>query len=217
MRLLGIVKRKELFDFYLGIEVIKKNKPIPADYSPLDLDAIDVNALDAWLEDHGYKPGVISGFRSWAHVELDKNDLLDIAVKKGIFKSTRVLRKLVGTPELSDWIPDKNPLPTWYGPLFIGEFRDDFSIILRAATPGEKREGAKLYVEDGSGRSICYFRTLLRTGMPSQMRGYIGFDPDPQSYFFQTLLEGEFAITCTNKRGGKYKTFEQLLDTISRP
>lgn len=190
MKRIGIITRRNLLDFYLGIEVIKKNKRIPASYRSLNLDAINVNDLDEWLELNDYKHGVISGFRSWAHVELDKDDLLDIAVENRIFRSTRVLKKLAGTSELNDWIPDKNPLPIWYGPLWNGELREDFSIILRAATPGEKREGAKIYVEDGSGRSICYLRTLLRTGASSKMRGYLGFDPDPQSHFFQTHSRG---------------------------
>ncbi len=69
---------------------------------------------------------------------------------------------------------------------------------------------AALYVEDGSGRSICYYRSLLRTGAASTMRGYIGFDPNPQSVSFRTELERESARNAT-----RYSTLENILNAIN--
>lgn len=207
MRLLATVSRKDVIKFYLDGEAFKRNKPIPPSFASLNLD--DPNATNRWLEHNDYKRGVLSGFAQWAFVELSVDDIGNLAVVNHIFKSSRVLKKLAGTRELEDWIPNRNPLPLWYGPLWANLWSDEYAIILRPPTPGERSEGAALYVEDGSGRSICYYRSLLRTGAPSRMRGYIGFDPDPRSDFFQTLLEKEFA---TN--GVRYSTLENMLKTI---
>ncbi len=156
-----------------------------------------------------YKQGVLSGFAQWGLVELSVDDIGNIAVVNHIFKASRVLKNLKGTRELEDWIPNRNPLPIWYGPLWANVWSDDYAIILRPPTPGERLEGASLYAEDGSGRSICYYRTLLRTGAPSRMRGYIGFDPNPKSEFFQKSLEGEFA-----KNAAQYSTLESTMRMI---
>jgi len=199
------ISRKELIDFYLNIEKLKKGKQVPADYDSLNWD--DPNALDNWLQANAYKHGVIAGFREWNYVKLLREDLLDIAVVNHIFHKDRVLHKLVGNEEFEQWTPNREPLPTWYEPLQNGIFKEEFSIILRAPTPGEKKEGARLYVEDGSGRSICYLRTITKKKIESQMCGYIGFDPDPKSDFLQNRLEKEFA---NNHNGEKYSTIEKL-------
>ncbi|HME57401.1 MAG TPA: hypothetical protein VKF63_03625, partial [Terracidiphilus sp.] len=137
------------------------------------------------------------------------DDIGNIAIVNHIFRSNRVLKNLAGTREFEDWIPNRNPLQLWYGPLCANEWRDEYSIILRPPTPGERSEGAALYVEDGSGRSICYYRSLLRAGTSSKMCGYIGFDPNPQSKFFQDELEREFAINAV-----RYSTLEKMLRAI---
>jgi hypothetical protein len=193
--------------FYLDGEALKKNKPIPPTFGALNLD--DPNATDQWLRENDFKHGVITGFAQWALVELSVHDIGNIAVVNHIFKSSRVLKKLAGTRELKDWIPNRNPLPLWFGPLWANEWRDEYSIILRPPTQGERAEGATLYAEDGSGRSICYYRSLLRTGVLSQMRGYIGFDPSPESTFFADRLEGEFATNAA-----RYSTLESVLKAI---
>lgn len=208
MKLLATVSRKELIKFYLDGEALKKNTSVPQTFASLDLD--DPNATDQWLQENGYKRGVISGFAQWALVELSVDDIGGIAVVNHIFKSGRVLKNLAGSKELEDWIPNRNPLPVWYGPLGATEWRDEYAIILRPPTPGERREGAALYAEDGSGRSICYYHSLLRTGVPSRMCGYIGFDPDPSSEFFQKSLEGEFA-----RNAARYSTLENTMRMIS--
>jgi hypothetical protein len=208
MKLISTINREQLIDLYLGAEAVKKNKPIPQNYASLDRD--DPDALDAWLKANGYKDGVISGFKSWALVELSTDDLSNVAVVTGIFQSGRVLKNLAETPELNRWIPDRNPLPIWYAPLSIGIWDDSFSIILRAPTNDERSEGAKLYVEDGSGRSICYFRYLFQNKAESRMRGHIGFDPDPRSSFLKNQLDGQFADA------DKYATYEKLIADITK-
>jgi hypothetical protein len=207
MKLLATVSRRELIKFYLDGEALKKNTSVPQTFASLDLD--DPNRTDQWLRENGFKSGVISGFTQWALVELSVEDIGNIAVVNHIFRGGRVLKNLKGTRELADWIPNRNPLPIWYGPLWANVWSDDYTIILRPPTPGERREGAALYAEDGSGRSICYYRALLRTGAPSRMRGYIGFDPDPSSEFFQKSLEGEFA-----KNAARYSTLENMMRVI---
>ncbi len=203
MKLLSVVPQKDVIDFYLGIEAVKKVKPIPSDYPSLNLD--NPNATDDWLNAHFYKRGVLAGFRQWALVELSLDDIGRIAIVDGIFASHKVLKELAGTQELADWVPNRTPLPVWYGSLCAAEWRDEYSIILRPPTPGERRRGAALYVEDGSGRSICYYRSLLLTGGPSKMRGYIGFNPNPQSRFLRTWLEREFWLNAQ-----RYSTLENI-------
>jgi hypothetical protein len=207
LKLLTTVSQRQVMKIYLDGEALKKNTPIPPTFSALNLD--DPNATDQWLRENGFKHGVITGFVQWAIVELSVDDIGNIAVVDHIFKSSRVLKKLAGTRELEDWIPNRNPLPLWFGPLWANEWRDEYSIILRPATPRERAEGATLYAEDGSGRSICYYRGLLRTGTSSRMRGYIGFDPSPRSTFFTDSLEREFATNAA-----RYSTLESLLEAI---
>jgi hypothetical protein len=208
LKLLTIVSRKQVIKFYLDGEALKKNTPIPPTFSALNLD--DPSATDQWLRENDFKSGVITGFAQWAFVELSVDDIGNIAVVNHIFKSSRVLKNLAGTRELENWIPNRNPLPPWFGPLWANEWRDEYSIILRPTTPGERAEGATLYAEDGSGRSICYYRGLLRTGATSRMRGYIGFDPSPRSAFFTCSLEGEFATNAA-----RYSTLENMFKAIN--
>jgi hypothetical protein len=208
MKLLEIISRREVIMAYLDGEAAKKNRPISQSFCALDFD--DPNAIDRWLKRNNYKPGVLGGFRQWALIELSTEDIGQIAIVNSIFKSgQRVLKNLAKAQELADWVPNCNPLPTWFQPLWLAEWKDEHSVILRPPTPGERREGAKLYVEDGSGRSICYYRTLQRIEGPSRMRGYFGFDPDPNSLFLQRNLEGEFATNAT-----QYSTLQSTLATI---
>ena len=207
MKLLSTVTRKELIEFYLDGEVFKRNKPIPETFASLSLE--DPNVIYQLLDDNGYKCGVLSGFAQWALVELSVDDIGNVAVVDHIFESERVLKNLARTRELEDWVPNQNPLPLWFGPLWANEWRDDFSVILRPATPRERTEGASLYVEDGSGRCICYYRSLLRTGNASKMRGYIGFDPNPQSLFLQRELQREFS-----RNAARYSTAEKMLREV---
>jgi hypothetical protein len=207
MKLLTVVPRREAIKLYLDREAVKKNKPIPPTFWALDLD--DPNVTDQWLSENGYKCGVLSGFAQWAFVELSLVDIGNIAVVDGIFKSGKVLKDLAGCQEFRVWIPNKSPLPVWYAPLEKADWRDEYSIFLRPPTPGERLKGASLYVEDGSGRSICYYRSLLRTGTPSRMRGYIGFEPSPRSVFLQTCLEREFTINAPG-----YSTLESTFKAM---
>jgi hypothetical protein len=138
MKLLATVSRKEVIRFYLEGEAIKKNKPIPATFGLLNL--ADPNATYQWLQENHYEPGVISGFAQLASVELSVDDIGNIAIVDGIFEpgSSKVLKNLAGTQEFVDWIPNRNPLPIWYGPLCATEWKNEYSTILRPPTPGGK-------------------------------------------------------------------------------
>lgn len=208
MKLLKVVSQKDVIDFYLAGEATKKNNPIPSDCSLVNFG--DPNAIDDWLSTHAYKHGVLGGFRQWALVELSTDDIGDIAIVNHIFASGRVLKHLAGTRELAQWVPNRTPLPIWYEPLNAAQWSDDYTVILRPPTPGERREGAALYAEDGSGRCICYYRSLLQAGLESKMRAYVGFSPNPQSTFLSTLLEQEFAINAA-----RYSTLETLQKMVN--
>ncbi|MFA5993700.1 MAG: hypothetical protein WC823_01945 [Parcubacteria group bacterium] len=207
MKILKTITRKELINFYLVSDRNKKNKPIPDGIDPLMWD--DPNKLDEWLGKFEYKTGVITGFRQWAYVQISKEDFLDSAISDSIpqFKNKgQRLRDLVGTKEFLAWKP-KDSLPIWYDSLSKGVFDEKFAIIVRPACESEKRQGAKFYIEDGSGRSICYLRSILKIGKESKMTGYIGFDPDPMSNFLQEKLDGEFS----RENRDKYLKIENIL------
>jgi hypothetical protein len=205
MKFLGLASRKEVIDFYIRTDAAKKSTPSLPDWLNLE----DANAVDDWFGKNDYKPGAISAFRSWAKVRLSWSDFLEIAVVNGIFVSSRVLGKLIGTSELKDWKPKKENMQTWHDSLSGGIFKDDFTIILRPATLGEKNEGAKFYVEDGSGRSICYFRAIAATNKPSEMNAYVGFDPDQNSQFLKNNLGWGFI----GASAAQYSSFGDVVKT----
>jgi hypothetical protein len=179
------VDRKNLIDFYLRTDNEKKNKTMPADYGSLNWN--DPNALDRWLQQHGYKSGILSGYKRWAHVQLSKDDLMDTAIANHIFiGQPQRLGDLVDTESFQKWAPPQKPYRSWYEPLSRGENPKDLEIILR---PAVSSEGSKYYVEDGSGRSICYLRSIHNFRLDSEMCAYIGTEPDPQSIFMQQRPE----------------------------
>lgn len=209
--LIETIPRKTLIDFYLNSERIKKNKLIP----PVNDSLIwnDPNKLDNWLEKYCYKSGVISGFKQWAYVQISKEDLLNSAIVNSIdiFNGKdQLLGSLKNTKEFYEWKPNKNPFPIWYKPLSDGKFRKEFSIIIRPACNGERKQGAKFYIEDGSGRGICYLRSILKLHKESEMVGFFGFDPDRKSRFLQNELGREFS----EKNYNKYSTFEESIKTL---
>jgi hypothetical protein len=183
----------------------KKRRPLPADYSTLDWD--DTNALDTWLWSHGYKGGVMSGFRRWAFVQFSVEDLLDLAIIPDWYpqESSQRLRELVQIDDL-DHRTTTPPQP-WLERHLRGEFAAEFPIICRPTTRMNRRHRAKLWIEDGAGRTVVYLRAILRLGIESQMRGYVGFDPDPKSSYLQTKFKGEFA-----KNASKLSTLEGAIN-----
>jgi len=213
MQLRKETNRRELIDFYLNIENDKKDKEIPSDYNSLDWN--NANELDCWLLNNGYKRGVISGFKKWAYVKLSKDDILDLAISDSIpqFKNKgQRLRDLMDTKEFMAWKPNKDPLPIWYDSLSKGVFDEKFSIIMRPACESEKRQGTKFYIEDGTGRALCYLRSILKLNKESEMLGFIGYAPDQESIFLQKELDEEFSKeNCRN-----YLTIELLEIACSR-
>ncbi len=202
--------RKTLIDSYLQREIEKKNKPIPPRYENLTWD--DPDDLDEWLEKYCYKPWVMPGFKSWIHVQISKDDLMNCAIVNHIFKDkSQRLGYLIADPEFQSWEPYQDPKPIWYEPLSRGEFQEKFAITLRAVCPDEKKWNAKFYIEDGSGRSIYYLRKIVRLNKDSEMTGCIGIDPDPKSNALQEKFNGEFSA----KNRVKYATFEALLESVS--
>ena len=183
--------RKEVIDFYLESDNVKKNGTIPADYSTLDWN--DPNALDCWLRKHGYKFGIMPGYKEWAYVQLSKDDLMDTVIVSSIFPgSARRLGDLIDTQALKEWVPDRDSSKAWYEPLSKGDVPKGCDIILRHSTKGE---GGKYYVEDGSGRSICYLRAIHNLHRDSEICGYIGTKPDPSSNFMREKFSKLALIT----------------------
>jgi hypothetical protein len=204
--------RRELIQIYLEGELHKKGTPVPESIGTLDWD--DVNAIDQWLSLNGYKNGIISGFRRWAYVQLSLEDLLSCSVYGGHFPghTNCSLGALARSGALAASRSDRldvhgqwvRPKPVWFDLLSQAEFDERYAITLRPACRGVRRQGAKFYVEDGGGRAVLYTQACLRLQRPSQMTGYIGFDPDPASQWLKRTFRGELL-------GRQYATLEQVL------
>jgi hypothetical protein len=216
MQKLSEIDRKTLILTYIQGEVVKKNKPLPATLDSVDWD--DVNAINPWLRAHGYKAGIISGFRRWAYCKLDLEDLLNLAIVGHIFPDS--------SQKIGHHVPDnphdpwdhrdirlsrnyRDPPPPWFEPLSRGEFREEFAIIVRPTVKGERRWGAHLYVEDGGGRTLYYTKGILRHNRPSELTAYIGFDVDTNSQWLQQNFRGELI-----RNAHRYTTFEKLLKSM---
>jgi hypothetical protein len=177
------VARKEVIDFYLESDNAKKDTTTPSDYDSLDWS--NPNTLDKWLCKNGYKHGVLPGYKKWDLVKLSKQDLKDTAIVSGIFKDKpQRLGDLVGTPEFRDWKPDRPSSQAWFEPLSRGEIPESCILVLRPALPFSL-EKAKYYVEDGSGRAICYLRAIEEKGTDSELCAYLGTEPDKCSAFMR--------------------------------
>lgn len=193
MRVIKTVSRKEIIRFYLRREK-EKGKSVPPGLDNLKWD--NPSDLDAWLSENNYKEGVISGFTKWKFVELSKEDLLDCAVVNSIFpgKSQRISNLLKETV-LEDWKPDRET--TWYKLLNSGKpFKKEWALILRPALPSEK---ARWYIEDGSGRALCYVRRITTYQEKCQAYAYIGFSPDLKSKWLRTHLDNGYFIANANR------------------
>ncbi len=75
----------------------------------------DVNRVDRWLKRSRLKPGVISGFRQWAHAQLTFADLLQCAVVETVSRgvAARRLGDLLDMGFLDGWEPIW-PNPRWH-------------------------------------------------------------------------------------------------------
>jgi hypothetical protein len=179
--------RKDLITTYVSYDARKKNNPIPKNIA--DWLWSDPNALDLELSRNNFKPGVITGYKTWQAVRLSRLDLLNCAVWNDMFRDfkspsehlPRVLNELIQHPVFVRWKPNR---PTeWFDWLEGGNpFPDDWPLILR---PAKKSEApAKYYVEDGSGRAVCFLRRLVNHPEENGVAmGYLGVEPDSESRF----------------------------------
>lgn len=165
---------------YVRYDALKKKLSIP-DMSDWDWSSADV--LDMRLKAVGFKWGIITGYITWKRVELDYRDLADCAIWNGIFPGLPQVLSQLSLSELEEWKPGRNV--EWFEQLDRGaDYPPEWPLILRPAVKSESP--AKWYVEDGSGRAICFFRRLMRTAdYTSRASSYLGVHPDPNSTFLR--------------------------------
>ena len=177
------LSRREVVKRYVEYDARKKGTLMPADIDEWDWN--DPNAIDEKLELNTFKPGVIAGFRQWDLVQLSRDDLLQCAIVNSIeeFAGLQVLGCLFLHPKFKDWKPVCPK--SWYESLETGKpFPPEWAMILRPAVSSESP--AKWYIEDGSGRAICFLRRLMRHEDDKSLAyGYLGKNPDHSSKFMQ--------------------------------
>lgn len=178
-----LVTRRFVIEQYIRYDARKKNIPVPKDMNEWDWSSAD--DLDRRLQAADFKHGIIAGYTWWKPVELNRLDLAHCAIVDHIFPDLpRVLALLAGLPEFIEWQPDH--LKEWFEHLDRGgDYPREWPLILRPAVASEFP--AKGYVEDGSGRAMCFFRRLLRlSDFNSRAYGYLGVTADRDSTFMQT-------------------------------
>ena len=190
MQLIRECSRQELINFYLNRE---KEKASNLEFNLGNLDWDDPNTIDAFLRRYGLKAGVISGFKKWDYAKLYRKDILECAIVNQIFPGkSQKLSDLVNTQEFRDWKPDRDT--SWYSELSSGNstrYPEKWALILRLALPSEN--GARWYVEDGSGRAICFLKRLVRDSDDHGFAyAYIGKEPDSKSDWLRRHLDGYF-------------------------
>jgi hypothetical protein len=189
MKKLKIITRADLLEFYLQEDAKKKGKILPPNFVQI-IGGSDPNIIDAWLQQNGFKPGAMTSFKKWAYVQLDLENLIDVAIVSSIFPAatSQNLGDLLQAGFIKSWKPDRNAV--WYDNLKNGSpFTPELAMILRPALPGEK---SKWYVEDGSGRSICHLQRIFVAKEKCSAIAYIGFEPDIQSTWLQKFDQGFF-------------------------
>lgn len=207
------VDRSEVIDHYLGVEA-KKGKSIPSDRSTLDW--ADPNQSDSWLEIHGYKPGAMTAFKSWALVTIQLDNIRECAIYAGFAKKLVAPRQpfqgyqrlgiLLDEGYLRPWQPG-DAHRGWYEPIRAGQpITREWAIILR---PGVRSERSTLYVEDGSGRAAWYAKQVR--DQTDVVHAYIGFDPDTTSNWLASHLDNGYFVN----NDGYYVSLERAI-AISR-
>lgn len=185
MEILREYSRQDLLEFYLSREREKGREDISLEGVDID----DPNVIDHHFASHGLKIGRIPGYRTWRYAKISKAELLQCAVYVGIFgnQHPQVLSALLESGKLETWKPDRET--TWFPTLhnlpshFV--YPEKWALILTHPTNGEAVQCAKWYVEDGSGRAICFLRSLHRNNRQDHAYAYIGEKMDPQSNFMQ--------------------------------
>src|SRR5438034_5581404 len=178
-----LVPRKLVVEKYIRYDARKKKGVVPTDMTDWDWSSAD--DLDRRLDSAGFKTGIIAGYTFWKPISLPQSDLANCAVEIAIFPGLpRALGQLVGLPQFETWKPPGNK--EWFQRLNGGgDYPKEWPLILRPAVRIE--HPAKWYVEDGSGRAICFFRRLIRTSDDtSRAHGYLGVRPDAGSTFMRT-------------------------------
>lgn len=201
LKIIRITDRREVIASYLNRE--RRRRPRLPDLAVRSYD--DSNALDRWLKRHRLKHGVISGFRQWAWVMLEWEDLLECAVVESLSRGqpVRSLGGLVTNGFLGNWEP-VTPNRAWYdliragSPLPVSE-----ALILRPALPSEQ---ARFYVEDGSGRAA--YLAGHRPKAEVVAYAYVGFDPDPGSEWMRRNLELGYFLRMAQR----YRRIEGVLN-----
>ncbi len=176
-----LITRRAVIEEYVGYDARKKKLAVPNDMADWDWSSAD--DLDRRLELAKFKPGIIAGYTGWRRFLLDYRDLAHCAICTGIIPGTvRVLGRL-SLSDLEHWKPDRTV--EWFEQLDRGaEYLCEWPLILRPAVKAE--HPAKWYVEDGSGRAICFFRGLFRSeDYTSRAFGYLGVQPDQNSTFMR--------------------------------
>jgi hypothetical protein len=181
-----VITRRELIELYIRYDARKKNGVVPPDLSEWDWSSAD--AIDMGLAANGFKSGIIAGYTSWCAVELDRAELSRCAIVSSIFPTLpRVLGQLQNYAEFDRWRPNHDV--EWFEPLENdAEYPREWPLILRPSVAIERP--AIWYLEDGSGRGICFFRRLVRSGDDAKCAfGYVGVTPDRGSTFMRQTFE----------------------------
>ena len=193
MEILRECSRQDLLEFYLSRE---REKGTHVSLEGIDIN--DPNAIDRHFALHGLKIGVIPGYKSWRYVKLSKEELLQCAIVNHIFRGSRLFPVL---KEFYEWEPktrDGKPKSTaWYEYIERMEdptsYPEKWALILRPALPSE--DGAKWYIEDGSGRSICFLRRLLTLRKDGFVYAYIGIESDQKSEWIHREMPMLFPLS----------------------
>lgn len=177
-----LVVRRFVIEQYVRYDARKKGKTVPEDMDQWDWSSAD--DLDWHLKTADFKPGVLAGYISWEPIGPNQAELAKCAIVNSIFPGLpQVLGELRNTVDFQVWHPGQKE---WFEHLEKGgQYPHEWPLILRPAVKSESP--AKRYVEDGSGRALCFYRRLVRsTDDASRAFGYLGIRPDPASTFMQT-------------------------------
>ena len=178
----SFIARREVIEAYVIYDASKKQKAVPTDMAKWPW--LDANALDNSLAAQGFKHGILAGFAKWKSIELSRSDLMNCAIVNGIFPNLpQTLSILTQHEEFQNWRPNRTT--GWFQRFEKGHAEiSDWPLILRPAVKSEAP--AKWYIEDGSGRAICFLRWLLRhPESDAKAWGYLGVDSDKNSIFMQ--------------------------------
>jgi hypothetical protein len=180
------VTREEVVRFYVAYDRGKKGQRAPSDLASWS--GANPEQLDGKLREKGLKDGVLAAYKLWWFLELSLADLLDCAIVNHIFKGhPQSLSLLVLRGVVEKWEPSDRT--EWYAPLERGDaFLPAWAMILRPSLKSELP--AKWYIEDGSGRALCFVRRLLSHGESGRVAyGYLGVIPDEKSAFIRQRRE----------------------------